>query len=275
VKALRRAGSTLTRNDVLLGYLVIADQRMAEAVRQISVRRGYDPRSYALVAFGGAGGQHACSVAEQLGIATVILPPEAGLLSAFGLGSAVLERFATRQVLKPLVDVEASIERWLSALGEEARRALSEEAPEGVELETRRRLVFLRLRGQESALEIEALHGLDLKVAFLEAYGSRYGYRPRDPEIEVVSLRAVVSERRREDAPVESGGGQPAAPLTRRDVVFESGTAAAAVHGLEALEHGDGFDGPALVFDSHASLTVPPGWRAEVRGGAIVAERRP
>ena len=106
---------------VLAGLLDIADERMAEAIRSISLRRGYDPAGHALVAFGGAGAQHACAVAELLGIASVLVPADAGLLSALGLGAAVVERFAQRQVLEPLDRVKGErIAGWLDELGREA-----------------------------------------------------------------------------------------------------------------------------------------------------------
>ena len=97
-----RTGEDAGREPLLAGFLEIADERMADAIRGISLRRGYDPAEHALVAFGGAGGQHACGVAARLGIRHVLVPPDAGLLSALGIGHAPLERFAERQVLRPL-----------------------------------------------------------------------------------------------------------------------------------------------------------------------------
>ena len=97
--------------EILEGLLRIADERMAEAIRHISVRKGIDPAGYSLVAFGGAGGQHACRVAELLGIEEVLLPGDAGLLSAKGVGHAVIERFAQREILRPLQEVGRRIER--------------------------------------------------------------------------------------------------------------------------------------------------------------------
>ncbi|MEM8995576.1 MAG: hydantoinase/oxoprolinase family protein, partial [Acidobacteriota bacterium] len=268
---LAAAGSRLDRDELLLGYLAIADQRMAEAVRQISVRLGYDPRGYALVAFGGAGGQHACSVAEQLGMGTVVLPPEAGLLSAFGLGAAVLERFATRQVLRRLDEVEPEIGKWLDELGRAARRQLEGEGVAPAASEIRRRLCFLRLVGQESSLEIEAKPDVPLEEAFLDAYAGRYGYRPRAAAIEVVSLRVVASERRPEQEPVATPSSRPVEPEEKTEVVFADGRHRAGVFALGELGEGAVIEGPCLVFDRHASLTVPPGWTAQVRGGALVA----
>src|SRR5205807_9903424 len=110
---------------LLEGLLDIADERMADAIRRISLARGYDPADYALVAFGGAGAQHACAVAARLGIDTVLVPADAGLLSALGLGAAVVERFAQRQVLMPLAAAAERLDGWCEELGREAAAAVA------------------------------------------------------------------------------------------------------------------------------------------------------
>ena len=267
---------TLTADELLLGYSAIADQRMADAVRRISVRQGYDPRDYALVAFGGAGGQHACSVADLIGIRTVLLPADAGLLSAVGLGAALIERFATRQVLEPLRDSAARLPGLLAELADQALTELRAEDVD--ETEIRRRLVFLRLKGQESCLEVEwpattePTHAA-LESAFLDAYATRYGYRPGDAEIEVESLRVVVSERRRDLAAAEVAASCVASPIAARPVLFDGGRRQAAVYWSPDVPSGATAGAPALFFDQHASLTLLPGWRAEKRAGAIIARR--
>jgi len=133
VAAAVRAGAAdasrdaLRRDALLAGFRAIADERMAEAIRSISVRRGYDPADYALLAFGGAGGQHACAVAALLGVGTVLVPPDAGLLSALGLGHAVVERFAQRQVLRPLAEVGGGeLAALLDELAAQAATAVTE-----------------------------------------------------------------------------------------------------------------------------------------------------
>ena len=94
---------------ILQGFLDIANERMADTIRRISLREGYDPGEYALVAFGGAGGMHACSVAERLGIKRILFPDEAGLLSARGLSHAVVDAFAERQLLRPFSEITAEL----------------------------------------------------------------------------------------------------------------------------------------------------------------------
>lgn len=273
------SSSDLPREEILEGFLRIANERMADAVRRISVRRGYDPREYSLVAFGGAGGQHACALAELLGMTKVLLPPDAGLLSALGLGAAVVERFAQRQVLGPLDTPGTPLADTLEELAEEA---ISEVAAEGVdrgEIEVRRRLAHLRFAGQEATVEVEIRDDLDVDVLathFLERYEALYGYRPESREVEVESLRIVASSRAEEPV-VETGEAiadrEISAEATRR-VYLGGAWREVAVHAREELQPGDVFAGPAFVFDAHSSLVIDVSWRARTVGsGAVVVEK--
>ena len=142
--------------DLLLACLDIANERMAEAIREVSLRRGYDPRDYALLAFGGAGPQHGCAVASLLEIGTVLVPADAGLLSALGLGEARLERVAERQILRSLDDLAGDLADIWAALAAEATAAVAREGVPVAEIQVVRRLASLRLRGQETALAIES-----------------------------------------------------------------------------------------------------------------------
>ena len=185
------------RVEVLEGLLAIADERMAEAIRGISLRRGYDPADHALVAFGGAGAQHACAVAALLGIETVLVPAGAGLLSALGLAEAVVERFAQRQVLAPLADVAPHLDAWCEDLGREAAAAVAAEGVPAAAIVVRRRIAALRFAGQESTLAVDCEGAAGLAEAFAAAYRAVYGYEPEGRAVEVESLRVVAS----------SGGG--------------------------------------------------------------------
>ncbi len=291
-EALRAAGSTAGREALLQGFLDVANERMADAVRRISVRRGYDPRDYALVAFGGAGGQHAGAVAELLGIGKILVPREAGLLSALGLGAAVIERFAQRQVLRPLAEIagpELAGSGLPAMLGELERRAVDEVAAEGVVrevIEVRRRIAFLRFAGQETALEVavekrppEALEAA-LAGAFKARYEALYGYRPTARPIEVESLRVVASSRPPE-APPDAGTPDPGAPVRRAAVptgrqraFFAGAWREVMVYAGPDLAPGDGLAGPALVLDDYSTLVVEVGWRAEVATNGTIVVRR-
>lgn len=270
------AGEAPAREHLLAGCLEIADERMADAVRRISVRRGYDPEDYALVAFGGAGGQHACAVAGLLGIETVLVPADAGLLSAFGLGTALVERFAQRQMLAPLDRVAGDLPRWLDELGAAAVGEVLAAGVPGGEAVVRRRIVQLRLAGQESALPVEAAEPSELAEAFHAGYEELYGYPPPErPIIEVESLRVVASERPREDPPEpEPAAARRAEPFGTRRVYFAGDWGEVPVFERARLAAGDTLTGPALVFERHAATVVAPGWESRVAGGGGLLLRR-
>jgi 5-oxoprolinase (ATP-hydrolysing) len=186
-------GTPPSRDDVLHGFLEIADERMAEAIRRISVREGYDPAEYALVSFGGAGGLHACAVAGRLGIRRILYPADSGLLSAYGLGQAREERIVERQFLCPLVKARASMEAWLAELEAAGRAQLATGGVVPESVVVRRAEWELRFAGQDAGLAVAAEPAATLEVRFLEAYRRRFGYAPVDRPIEVVAARVVVS----------------------------------------------------------------------------------
>ncbi|HEX2191227.1 MAG TPA: hydantoinase/oxoprolinase family protein, partial [Longimicrobiaceae bacterium] len=207
-----RTGEDAPRDALLAGFLEIADERMADAIRGISLRRGYDPAEYALVAFGGAGGQHACGVAARLGIGTVLVPPDAGLLSALGIGHAPLERFAERQVLRPLPEVEGEVAGWMAEMAAEAVAAVAREGVSADEVGVRRRIAGLRYAGQDSTLAVEWSPGVDLRAAFEARYAALYGHRPERRPLELESLRVVASTRAAGPEPVPALEPYAAAP---------------------------------------------------------------
>ncbi len=262
--------------EVLRGLLEIANERMADAIRRISLSRGYDPAEYALVAFGGAGAQHACAVAELLGIATVLVPEDAGLLSAAGLRAAVVERFAQRQVLAPLAELGKGLWRQLVELGEEAAAAVAEEGvPEG-EVEVRRRIADLRFAGQETTVAVEVAAETAVEAAFRRAYRDLYGYEPEERPIEVVSLRAVASSRPEPEEPLAAQVRSVAAEaVERRRVCFEAGWQEVPVHDRGTLGPGSAFAGPCLVLERHSATVVGEEWTGRVDGaGALVLTRQ-
>lgn len=261
---------------LLAGCLEIADERMADAVRRISLRRGYDPSDYTLVAFGGAGGQHAASLADHLGVTSVVVPEDAGLLSAVGLGAAVVERFAQRQVLSPLDDAVRYLGDGLEELAAEATEAVVEEGVPRGEVVVRRRIVHLRLAGQETAVPVEVGPSgvAGLGEAFGNAYRELYGYPPPDRPVEVESLRVAASSRERHapvPEPVEEE--RRPSPADRRRAWFGSWREVP-VFEREELEPGDALEGPALVFERHAATVVPGGWRCLRDGAAALVLRR-
>jgi 5-oxoprolinase (ATP-hydrolysing) len=267
-EGLRMATDEDTTAEVLAeGFLRIANERMAAAIRRISVRRGYDPADFPLLAFGGAGPQHACAVASLLGIHTVLVPPDASLLSAVGVGAAVVERFAQRQVLETLDAVAPRLPGLLERLSDEACAAVVAEGVDREQVAVRRRIVDLRLVGQDSTLEVEWRDGVDLQERFEGRYRDVYGYDPPPRQLEVESLRVAASS-------VPPGGDAPELDRAARAVqvshtgdVFVGGQwRETPVYERDELRPGAMLAGPALVVEAHSVTVVEPGWRLVVDG---------
>ncbi len=254
------------------GFITIAVENMANAIKKISVQRGYDVTRYALNCFGGAGGQHACLVADALGMTTILIHPFSGLLSAYGMGLADIR--ATRQQA-----VEAPFdESGRAAIGEVGGRLGSEAAAEvaGQGVPSGDITVFerahIRYAGTDTALEVEAgsrneVASLDsLKAAFQTAHRQRFGFidETKPLVIEAVSVEAVGGGARFTEA--EQGVETRAVPEPAKRTRFFSGGAfhEAAVYRREQLFPGAVVPGPALIIEPNQTIVVEPGWRAVV-----------
>ncbi len=269
---------------ILDGLLHIANQRMAAAIAQISIHKGFDPAEYALVAFGGAGGQHACAVAEALGMRTVVLPRDASLLSAIGLGHAVMERMAHRQVLRPLSDVAQHVPAIVAELVAEARRELERDGCDAADAIVRRRIANLRLQGQDAVLSVDIDAACaSLAEAFQWSYLRAYGHAPPRREIELESLRVVVAMKRDGLDAIEAHRAVGAAPATgerspgghRVRAFFDGRWREVAAYARDELSPGDRVQGPCLVLERRTTLVIEPGWDGSVdAAGAIILFRR-
>jgi 5-oxoprolinase (ATP-hydrolysing) len=290
----RATGRATTPEALAEGFLRIAIQNMANAIRKVSVARGYDVTRYTLQCFGGAGGQHACQVADALGMEHVFIHPLAGVLSAYGMGLA--DRVANR---------EASIEQELDAatlglaearLAELSNAASQELVAGGIDPGTIvvRRHVHLRYMGTDTSLSVHCSTLEGLRRAFEAAYLSRFAFllRNRPLVIDLVSVEAIApGERIPDDFSSTRAGVQDstafrelrnAAPpassaptLPRRVRVHFDGWHEAPLHDLGALRSGTRITGPAVVVDSSATTVIDPGWSGELTAtGALELRRR-
>ncbi len=273
---LRDAGTARSPEEIASGFLEIANANMAEAIRQVSVARGYDAREYALVVFGGAGGQHACALARRLGIRRVLVHPLAGVLSAYGMGLADVawhgEADAGRAPLAP--GLERSLEKTFAELDARGRAALAADGFESERLESVRRL-DLRHVGTETALTLPLDGDGDLRARFDRAHARAFGYaRPEHPveatvaRVEVLGRHRSVS-RTRADATEGAGAPRP----RRRTRVFCEGAfrEGVPVYEREALGPGARLVGPALVLEATSTLVVDPGFELEIDAEGRIA----
>jgi len=282
-QSMREAGARdATPESVASGALQIAVANMANAIKRISVARGYDVTRYTLQCFGGAGGQHACAVADALGMQRVFIHPLAGVLSAYGMGLA--DQVAMR---------EASLEAPLDATGIAlaaqrlatlAQQAADEVHAQGVAREDvkLRRRYHLRYQGTDTALVVEEADEAAMRAAFDAAYRQRYAFlMPGKPlVIEAVSVEAI-GEGERLPEPHAQAALRDHAPAphaaVRMHAPGEDGASRwheAALHLRESLAPGARIDGPAVIAERNATTVVEPGWQARMSAqGALELQR--
>jgi N-methylhydantoinase A len=267
-KALEVLGGKLglDAEETALGIVRVANAEMVRALRVISVERGLDPREFALLAFGGAGGMHACSLAEELGMETVLVPRAGGVLSALGLAISDIRRDYVRPYLTALEEVdEGEFEQRFEDMQSTAAEDL--EGPE----HTRR--ADLRYRGQSFELTVEADSLEKLEERFHAAHEQRYGYRMDDEPVELVNLRLVATvpvEKPELDEPAVEGE----AVSERRETNFDGEWREVPVYDRERMGEGSEVEGPAIVEFKESTCVVRPGWSGSVDGvGTLVLER--
>ncbi len=273
--------------DVAEGFIAIAVQQMANAIKKISVSRGYDVTRYTLQCFGGAGGQHACLVADALGMTRVFVHPLAGVLSAYGMGLADQNVIREQAVEVPLQPVAvADLRQRLQALGETARDELARQQLSATEVQLKPR-VHLRYEGSDAALMVPVSHEVlaqsdpevtvqALQAGFEQAYRTRFAFLMAGKRliVEAVSVEAVVAG----DAPAEPQRPVGAArEVPRRETVrMYSGSQwhDAALVVREDMRPGDVLRGPAIIAEKNATTVIEPGWEATLTGlDHLVLER--
>ncbi|HJP35799.1 MAG TPA: hydantoinase B/oxoprolinase family protein [Gammaproteobacteria bacterium] len=256
--------------DLAEGFLRIAVENMANAIKEISVQRGYDVTEYTLSCFGGAGGQHACLVADALGMRRILLHPFAGVLSAYGMGLAAIH--AIRECAVEAVFDEAlrsNLDSTLDGLELEALGELTEQGLPRDRIELKRRL-YVRYEGTDTALIIDYAGNVDIRREFESAYRGQYGFVMAEKEL-IVEAAAVDAIGEMDRAPAPQGRAEPVPvaspaprPVEHRKFYSQGGFGDAPVFLREALAPGHRIDGPAVIIESTATVVVEPGWVGEV-----------
>ena len=263
------------------GILAVADAVMEKAIRVISVERGHDPRDYTLVAFGGAGGLHACSLASALGMCGVLLPIFPGALSALGILRADVVTEFSRTVLLTVTSVgsaTAEIEDGFRTLEAEGRRAMSGEGFSALKIRIERRL-DLRYAGQAYELSVPAAG--DFVAAFHRAHEARYGYHDAARTVEIVNLRVRATGVTEKPGLRKIGAkrGAAHARVQKRgaiDCVLDGRRCRATLIARDELRSGDSLSGPAVISEYSATTLVPHGWsgRIDAYGQILLTPKR-
>ena len=256
----------LSVEETILGVQSVVRASMAKAMRLVLARRGLDPSEYALLAFGGAGPMHACALARELGVRTVLVPFLPGAFSAYGILISPIRAEYSRSVVRPLGRAASVMRRTIAEFREKARSELAGQGhdPSRAFIEAS---VDLRFHGQSYEIPVP-VRG-DLASAFRREHRRRYGYASPTERIELITTRLVARVPRPIPRPRPPSSMVVGAPQNRR-VLFDDGWQDTPVHERGRLGPGTELDGPAIVSEDHATTLVPPGSRLAVdRSGLL------
>ncbi len=271
----RRAGDGRAPEAVADGFITIAVENMANAIKKISVERGYDVTRYALNCFGGAGGQHACKVADSLGMTTVLVHPLSSLLSAYGMGLADIRASRQQAVEQPFELAMPALAEIGERLGEETEAEVAGQGVDRDAIETHVR-AHLRYAGTDTALEVDQGSPLAMRQAFERAHKARFGFIDEGKALvlEAVSVESVGGGARFVEPELPAAGTPLPEPATTTRLYTDGRWHDAPVHLRERLGVGHVVAGPALLIEPHQTIVVEPGWSLEITAKNHVVLRR-
>ncbi len=256
-------GTKMSAAELASGFIEIANDAMANAIHAISVARGHDLATYALASFGGAGGQHACAIADMLGIDRVMIHPLAGVLSAFGMGLAV-QRVVRVATVALGIDDEARASAALDVIAAEAEAEL---AAQGATVGRTERRVHVRYTDADAALSLEAAPFATLAERFASAHRSRFGFADAATPLVIELAEAeAVGEAAGESIWFTPGEGDPVS--TQVEMLVDGKAEIVSLFQRVSLPAGWAADGPAIVIDDCGTSFIALGWRGEIDDAA-------
>ncbi len=264
VDVARATGRETTPEALAEGFVTIAVQNMAEAIKSVSIQRGYDVTRYVLNCFGGAGGQHACLVADALGMTQVMLHPFAGVLSAYGMGLADVRAIRQATVAAPLETAgDASLTRRVEALVAEARGLLTAQgfAERSITALVRAEIKFA---GSDTPLSVPFGPADEMRAAFEALHRQRFGFFAEDKAlvVETLEAEAVAASDQAASTPFTGGSEGPPAAVARVPVRMAGAHHDTPVYRRDAFGPGAAVDGPAVILEDTGTTVLEPGWRA-------------
>jgi 5-oxoprolinase (ATP-hydrolysing) len=246
------------------GFIRIAVENMANAIKKISVQRGYDVTRYALNCFGGAGGQHACLVADALGMTSVLIHPFSSLLSAYGMGLADIRATRQQAIEEPLGTKALAV---LNRIGKALGKAVKDEvAGQGVPAKATKVIAraHIRYAGTDNALVVTAGSIAAMTRAFEKAHKAQFGFIDRTKQLvlEAVSVEAIGGGAKFRERALKTTRGKLPSPAHRTKFFSYGAWHKAAVYTRDQLKPGNIVKGPAIVIEPHQTIVVEPGWQA-------------
>ncbi len=260
----KATGNRRTPIEVADGFLRIAVENMANAIKQVSIQRGYDVTEYTLCCFGGAGGQHACLVADALGMKRVYIHPFAGVLSAYGMGLADLRTLKEAAVETRLTDeLLPDLTAKLAALAAAGRAEMESQGIDADRIAILRK-AHVKYEGTDSALVVPYGDHTAITAGFEAAHHQRYGFVVKEKPliVEAVSVEVIGATDQVDDPAYPLGAGSSPQPLAVAQAFMEGVAHATPLYDRDAMQPGQHVDGPAIISEATATTVIEPGWRA-------------
>ncbi len=258
-----QTGHTLTAYEILTGLERIANEKMADAIRKISVEKGINPEEYMLITFGGAGGLHSCQLADLLDIKNVLIPYDAGLFSAVGIGSALISTIASKQILQTWELALPHMDLWIQELLNQAKTILQQQNIDAFEIAFCS--VSLRFAGQENTIEV-AWDGATTIQQFKTSYINQFGYYPENMAVELESIKMKVQEKTASYTTVPPlKTGSPANPVREITPNFSASETTVNLYEWDLLQTGDLLTGPSVLLNNTSTVYIPEGWQLVIQ----------
>ena len=260
-------GNWLSNQEILLGLEKITNEKMADAIRKISVQKGINPNEYTLITYGGAGGLHSCQLADLLEITSVIIPYDAGLFSAVGIGEALISTIVSKQILLPWEKAQWQIKSWKSEILTDAGEILKRQGVKKYNISFC--AVFLRFAGQENTIEVP-YHEHQTLEYFRNLYVSQFGYYPENVAIELESLKIKIQEKTQSrNSETVHKKGTSAFSSQRVKSSFKNDQTQdysfADLYEWDELMPADEISGPAILLNNTSTTYIPEGWKLVIQ----------
>jgi 5-oxoprolinase (ATP-hydrolysing) len=265
-KLQKETGHQVAITDLAAGFLRIAVERMTTAIKQISIQRGHDVTEFSLCCFGGAAGQHACQVADSLGVNSIFIHPMAGVLSAYGMGLSDMRSLKQMSVETPWA--KNVISKLKKSFSELEKNCSEELVKQGVSIDLIRfsHRLMMKSVGSDTALPILYERNLQsVTKSFLKLHNKRFGFEVDDAVliVESIEVEAIVDGTNIKE-PLWTGGNLNVKPDSLRDVWFDSKLTRTPVYLREKLATGWRLTGPGLIVDPNSTTIIDPGWHATI-----------
>ncbi len=261
-----KTGDGRTAAEIADGFLQIAVANMANAIKKISVERGYDVTEYAINAFGGASGQHACLVADALGVTTILIHPYSGLLSAYGMGLADIRATRQTSIEAPLdIDAVDLIGSHTSSFASENRHELAQQGIDPADTTTKV-IVHLKYEGTEATLPIEDKSHIAMREEFETEHKKRFGFISEDKDIHVAMLEVETFGSTTPHIETPAGNAPSSGPVRSETTRFftDGSWRDAGLYMRGDLSPGHHIEGPAIIIEPNQTIVVEPDWQARI-----------